>query len=239
MMNGTEITRERIQNHFAYAWWKYVVLVVAAVAGWNMIYTFSAYQAPPDKRLGVYFVTYPVASETLEWMEQEILQTFPALEDVNCVSVVYTEDDNYYGSIQLSTYIGAGEGDIYILTRERFSAYASGGAFVALDEAVESGALHADDMDVSAGYARDEDSGERMLYGIPADSLYGLMEYGVDNRGLMICVMAYSKNEQAAIACVNWLIETMRAPKPDWLLQAEAEQGITDQDDNGANIPSY
>jgi len=225
-MNDTKITKERIQNHFAYSWWKYVLLAVFAVFGWNMVYTMTKYQAPPDRRLGIYFVTHPIDSGMLDQIQNAVLEDFPGLEEVRCHSVVFSEEDDYYGSIQLSTYIGAGEGDVYIMSRRQFSRYAPGGAFLALDDAVKTVAIDAQGLNVESGYARNEDTGERELYAIPANALYGMLDYGIDNRDLMICVMRYSKNMDTAIQCANWFVQTMQAPKPEWLAEVEPEQNM-------------
>ena len=235
-MNDTKITKERVQHHFAYSWWKYVLLAVFAVFGWNMIYTMTKYQAPPDKRLGVYFVTHSIDSEALDHLRDQILSVLPELEDASCASIVLTEQEDYYATMQLSTYVGAGEGDIYIMGRKQFAQYASNGLFMALDDAVETGAIKTRDINTDSGYATVDDTGVRALCGIPAAELYGFFEYGIDNRDLLICVTGYSKNQSAAVQCVDWLVQSMKAPKPEWLEQAEAEQGVGEA---AESHPSY
>lgn len=234
-----KITKDRIRHHFAYSWWKYAALAIIAIFGWNLIYTATAYRAPKDKRLDVYFVSPAISTSAADALREQILAMFPEAEDANVVSVVYTEEDSYYGTMQLSTYVGAGEGDIYILPRERFEAFAGGGAFVPLDEAVDSSALRLRGIDAGRGVMADEETGETALYGIPAAELYGMMEkIGIDNRDLVICVMAYSQNKDRAIAFVDWFIEDMLAPKPDWLVEQE-KQFSESRDDVVSDIPSF
>lgn len=236
-MQETKITKDRIRNHFTYSWWMYVLLAVVAIVGWNLVYTSTAYRPPKEKRLDVFFVSYALPEEALTWMQEEILAMYPQVEDSNVSSIVYTKDDNYYGSIQLTTYLGAGEGDVIVLPRERFEAFASGDTFVPLDEAIADGRISIGDMDVSAGVMRTE-SGETGVYGIPATELYGMMEqFGIDNRDLMVCVLAYSHNIDTAIDWVNWFVQTMEAPKPDWLVEREAKEGTTGQE--VSEIPSF
>lgn len=236
---NAKITKDRVRHHFAYSWWKYAALVIAAVLGWNLIYTATAYRAPKDKRLDVYFVSSAIADTAADTLRAQILEMFPDVEDASVVSVVYTEEDSYYGTMQLSTYVGAGEGDIYILPRERFEAFAGGGAFVPLDEAADSGALRLQGIDAGGGVMADEETGETALYGIPAAELYGMMEkMGIDNRDLVICVMAYSQNKDRAVAFIDWLIEDMLAPKPDWLVEQEKQFGES-KDNVVSDIPSF
>lgn len=237
-MKDTKITKERIQNHMVYSWWKYVLLVIFAVVGWNLVYTMTKYQPPPDKRLSVYFVTYPISSESMELLQNSILQEIPELEEVNVISVVLTEEDDYYGSMQLSTYVGAGEGDIFIMSSSQFNRFAGSGAFFPLEEAIEADLIQAKNISTGKGLALNEDTGDYVLCGVPADTLYGLMEYDIDNRDLIISIMGYSKNVDKAIQCVNWFIETMTAPKPEWVAQIEAEQN-TAIDDKDVDYPSY
>lgn len=235
-MQDTKITREKIKNHFTYSWWKYLLLACVAIFGWNLIYTSTAYRAPADKRLDVYFVTYSVPEEALNYFKDEIIARYDDVEDASVLSVVYTAEDNYYGSIQLTTYIGAGEGDIFVMTRERFETLTSSGAFYPLDDAIASGALDLHGIDVTSTTRTTED-GERGVYGVPLESLYGLMDYSIDNRDLVACVMAYSQNVDRATDWIGWLIDTMQAPKPEWL--EEYEQNNQLEAVSTEEIPSY
>lgn len=236
-MPQTKITKARIRNHFTYSWWKYLLLVCVAVFGWNLIYTSTAYRAPRDKRLDVYFVTYAVPEETLAWFRLEILSLFPGdeIEDAEARSVAYTDESDYLGNMQLSTYIGAREGDIYLFHKDLFRSYAQQGAFASLDEYVASGALDVKDLDVSAGVAQD-DEGQEALYGIPAEALYGLLPYGIDNTDLVVTVMNYSSNVDKAVRWIDWLIDTMEAPMPEAVAAAREESGQAQEE---ADIPSY
>ena len=64
-MNMQKTLKERLKNHLQYAWWQYLALALAAGFGWSLIFTTTAYRAPAEKRLDVYFVTYSVPEETL------------------------------------------------------------------------------------------------------------------------------------------------------------------------------
>lgn len=237
-MQETKITKKRIQTHFTYSWWKYVLLAAVAIFGWNLIYTATAYRPPKDKRLDVTFATYMLPEETTSAVRDEILERYPSLEDSSVVSITYTTDDNYYGSMQLSTYMGAGEGDIYVLEKDRFIALAQSGAFLPLDDAIASGALDLKGIDVSAGVRMDE-NGVTAVYGIPAEALYGMIEgYGVLNTSLYYVVMAYTQNEEIAVDWIGWQIEKFLEPKPDWLQEYE-DKNSAEGTEAISNIPSY
>lgn len=236
-MQGMKITKGRIQNHFAYSWWKYVLLIVAAVVGWNLIFTTTAYRAPKDKRLDVTFVTYAVSDDLLQEMRADILKRYEGgVEDSSVLSIVYTDEDNYYGSMQLMTYISAGEGDIYLMTKERFNVFAEEGILVALDDAIASGALNLQGIDVSWAERTDVE-GRTGVVGVPADALYGFMDLGIDNRDLVLCVMNYSQNQDIAIDWISDMIDKTLAPKPEWLIEQEEKTGVSDQ--SISDIPSF
>ena len=50
----TPLTKERLKHHLAYNSWKYLLLVVLCVLGWNLIYTTTAYRPPVEKIVDVY-----------------------------------------------------------------------------------------------------------------------------------------------------------------------------------------
>lgn len=235
-MQQTKITRGRIAHHFAYSWWKYVAVAVVAFVGWNLLFTMTAYRPPRHKRFDAYLVAHAVGEETTNWLEAEIMQMFPSLEESRVTSIVYTNDDNYYGSIQLTTYLGAGEGDVIMLPRERFDAYARADMFLPLDDWIAKGDILVGDLDVSRAVHTTE-MGNTGTFGIPMDSFYGLMEYGIDNRGLVACVLSHTPNPEYGAQWMNWLIGAMRQDMPEWLIAAEEEANVTI--DEISEIPSY
>ena len=233
-MNMQKTLKERLKNHLQYAWWQYLALALAAGFGWSLIFTTTAYRAPAEKRLDVYFVTYSVPEETLEWFQEQILGMFDDVEDSDCLSIVYTDDDNYYGSMQMSTYMAAGQGDVYIMARERFETMKSSEGFLPLDEAIAQGKIDLHGIDVTPGMALDA-QGAPYVAGIPAASLNKLKELDIANDDLYICVMVNSANTERDCAFVDWLIDTMYQP-------AENAETETKSDKNGAKVsdmPSY
>lgn len=214
----TPLTSDRIKNHFAYGYWKYMILIAAAIFGWNLIYTTTEYRPPADKRIDFYVASNTADIDALEaWLEQIRLEVFPDLELMQAYTVM-TGSDDYYAQMQLSTYIMAGEGDVYLLDADRFESFAAQGAMVALEDYVAAGALHTEGLDLSGGYVTVTDTSERHLMGIPTDSLYGLINhFGIDCRGSVLCVMVRSGNEENAIKFVDYLLTNMQEPAPDWL----------------------
>jgi len=221
-MQETKITVQRIRHHFNYSWWKYALMACLVVFGWNLVYTSSAYRPPRDKRLDITFVSHPMPEDFTGWVKDETLARYPDIEDANITSIVLTPEDSYYGTMQMTTYIGAGEGDVYVLPKEQFDSLVQNMAFVPLNNAIADGTIALDGMDTASGIRTDEE-GQTAVFGIPLDSLYGFMEHGIDNRGLYAVVMSYSPNQERAADWIGWLAEAMRGPKPQWLVEQEAK----------------
>lgn len=214
----TPLTARALKNHFTYGSWKYLLLVVAAVFGWNLIYTTTQYRPPDDKKIDFYVASNSADSEALNaWLEAARLSDFPDMELIEPYVIMEGSED-YASQMQLSTYIMAGEGDVYLLEADRFKTYAAQGAMLPLDAYVADGTIDTQGLDLSAGYVTIEETGERVLAGIPADSLFGLInQFGVDCRGRVLSIMVRSGNESNAVKFVDYLLKHMQEPAPDWL----------------------
>ena len=64
-MPDTRITKERLKNHWMYSSWKYLLLLIICIAGWNLIYSITEYQPPREKRLEVYFLSTAYVEENI------------------------------------------------------------------------------------------------------------------------------------------------------------------------------
>ena len=131
----TPVTKERLRQHWNYSWWKYMLLVVLAVIGWNLIYTMTAYRPPAEKKVDFY-ISGTTGDQTLldEYLEN-IRQT--EMADMEQMTSVILVSDDYYGTMQLSTYMAAGEGDVYLLDATTFQQYAAAGGLLPLDGEAE------------------------------------------------------------------------------------------------------
>ena len=104
--------------------------------------------------------------------------------------------DSTYGPMQLSTYIAAGEGDLYLLPRDQFVSMASGGAWVALESMEEITSIFTSrDLSLQSGWRRQADSGESHLYGIPLSRLPGLSRYVAMENGFLSVLVSNGNNE--------------------------------------------
>lgn len=204
------ITRERIRNHFHYAWWQYVLLVCLAVFGWNLLYTTTRYRSPESLKVEWYcqgLVDTQAQEELDALMEQLRLELFPEMEEVTFTAVAY---DQTYGDMQLMVWVSAGQGDLYMLEREQFENLASAGAMAPLTPYIESGALQTGEIDLTAGYVTDPETGKKYLMGVPTDSLTGLQAYGIDPEGHVLSLLSNGGNLDNTVKLMQWLIDNMQ-----------------------------
>jgi hypothetical protein len=209
-----------------YSTWKYALMAACVIFGWSLIYTTTAYRSPQNKRVDVYIQSNTASSELIEaFLEPIWKETIPEMETVNGVSM--STIDDYTTSMQLMTYMAAGEGDIYFLTEQYFKSFAPNGSFLELDDLVANGVIQADGVELSKGYVAyveeydDNDrpvKTSRHLYGIPLDSFYGFMSgMQLDNRGLYAVISVNNQNDENVIPFFNALLQAGRGEKEDWI----------------------
>ena len=234
MQFKTPLTRKKLSDHLTYHGWKYIILVAGAILGWNLIYAQTAYRVPQEKRIDVYIkcatTSQAVADAFLEKVWKEIV---PEMELVSSTLMAATND--YSSEMQMSVWIAAGEGDIYILPSADFKSYASAGAFLNLQAFVDDGTLPVEGVDLSAGkvcMAVGSDAQgntvydeELQLFGIPLDSYYGYMEgMSLDNRGMVMCVLTANRNDANVLPFMGALLRAGEGEPPSWLLENGAGQ---------------
>ncbi len=233
MQFKTPLTRKKLSDHFTYHGWKYLLLVIGAILGWNLIYAQTAYRVPQEKRIDVYIKCATTSQEAADsFLEKVWKESVPEMELVSATLMATTND--YTSEMQMGVWIAAGEGDIYILPAADFKNYASAGAFVNLESFVEDGSLSVDGVDLSAGKvcasAGSDSEGntiyeeEPQLYGIPLDSHYGYMEgMSLDNRGMVMCVLMANQNDANVMPFLNALLQAGVGEAPSWLLENGGE----------------
>ena len=217
-MVDNKITKKRIHEHMAYSKWKYILLAIVCVVAWNLIYSMTEYRPPKEKRVHVYVLSAGADNAQLqEGLGQAVLDTLVDTEEVQFYSIGLTASGDYTTEMQFSTYLGAQEGDVFMCPTYKFYSLSRGedGLFVALDDYIDSGVINVDGIDLEAGRDIGPD-GEEHVFGIPMDSLYGLIDYNVDPAQLLLCIPVYSHNQDNAARAINTLIELLTAPKPDW-----------------------
>lgn len=206
----TPVTKDTLRNHFAYSWWKYAIVCVVAVIGWNLIFTMTAYRPPEEKKVDMIVAAMGDQVAFDAYLEDVRLTEMPDMEQMR--SIFLTMDDTY-GMMQLSTYIAAGEGDVYLMKKTEFQTYAREGAYVPLEDYPELVAqAEALGIDLSKAWRTVQDTGEKHLFGIPANSLPGLSAYMYLDGDCYLSVVANSGNNDNAVKFLSILLEDMSVP---------------------------
>lgn len=207
------ITKRRIQHHFHYAWWIYVLLAVVAILGWNLVHTVTRYQSPPHLKVEWFYGGYMTDNgEGIDALMQRAHEE--VLPDMEEVSNLYLVMDDAYGDMQLTTWSFAGEGDLYTLSKDKFAMMIGNGAMLNLKPYVDSGALNLDGIDLTGCYATEPDTGEEWLCGVPMSAMPGLAAYNLYGDDLYMSVLINGGNNDNTVKLLNWMLETFREEVP-------------------------
>lgn len=208
----TPVTSDRLKQHFAYNWWKYLLIAVIGFGLVDLIYTVTAYRPPRDKKIGFYVYGYTNDEELTAYLDHVRETEMSDMEEISSVQLI---NDESYGPMQLMTYFTTGEGDVYLLSRETFLNYAPDGAFVPLENDPDLMALlDSAGVSVQSGWRRNTETGETHLYGIPQSKLPALSRYAQAQDGFL-CQIVTGGNQENAAKFLRILCRDMIAEPPD------------------------
>lgn len=218
----TPVNGKTLREHWNYAWWKYALLVVLAVLGWNLIYTVTAYRPPEAKKVSIFSFVFGEQTAMEEYLSKVWPEELSDMEDVSCV---YTVADETYGPMQLTTYLAAGEGDIFLLSKEYFQNFGKQGGFLELDAQEEIFAqCEALGLTLSRGYLINSETREKHLYGIPCSELPGMARFVYDPSDCYLCVAVNNGNDENVLKMLGILIRDTVQPVEPTPAQEEATQ---------------
>lgn len=207
----TPVTWKAIRQHFTYSWWKYVLLACLAVFGWNLAYTMTEYQPPDDKKVDMYVFSYGENGLMDAYMEQ-IRTTY--MSDMEQMLSYYVGQDDTYTPMQLTTYVAAGEGHLYILPKSYFQSYAAQGAFLPLEDVPGlTDSLTQAGVSFDRGWRTVVDDGEKHLFGIPLADFPGLKAYIYDPSDLYISIIVTNGNDDNSCKFLQrFLLDMLEEP---------------------------
>lgn len=216
-MAGKWLSRKRIYDYLTYSWWKYLALVVVSVMGVDLLFTMTAYRVPENRKVEVYVLNGYVDAERLhKELWPALLESYPDQEEMIVQNINIASGD-MYAYMQFSTYVAAQQGDVCLMPASEVEKLASEGAeqaFLELTPFIESGVIDTGDIDLTDGRLRNSE-GVEGLYAIPADSLYGLYALSNNPEDAMLCILAFSGNDEPSAAVLNTMIERYRTEKPE------------------------
>jgi hypothetical protein len=222
-MLNLKVTRERLINHLHYGKWTYIAAAALAMVVWNFAFSATAPQTPAEYKLDIYILAQASNYET--W-EDEILAQMPEdQQEVNFYMFSMTDAGASAYDV-IGAWMTAGQGDIFIMSKEVYLNLASQGVFIPLDTPLAQGqnAL-LDSVPIPEGYdletlrveyeMYDKKTGESSqasaICGVPLDDVKGLLDLYVIPEGMVASVTVYSANQQNAVNALAWIINNKRA----------------------------
>lgn len=200
------ITKRRVKTHFTYSLWQYVLLIGLAFFFWDLLYTTTRYQPPEEKKVDFYYeggVSFDGENAIRGLLDECLEKLYPDMEESDFVTV---GTDETYGDMQLTVWISAAQGDLYLLSRSHFQQLAPSGTMLDLQPYIDSGELNVGDISLSRGYVTDDETGERVLRGIPGDALTGMKNYGIDSEERVYCILTRCGNDENVVKLLNEFI---------------------------------
>ena len=191
----TPINARTLRQHLTYNWWKYLLIIAVAFGLVDLLYTVTAYRSPRDKTVGFYVYGYMNETDLKPYLDNIRETEMSDMEEINAYALTM---DETYGPMQMVTYIAAGEGDIYLFSRDDFLNNALNGSLLPLENDKELMALFDDaGINLQSGWRRESETGETHLYGIPLDKLPGLSKYVYAQDGYLSVIVTSGNQENA------------------------------------------
>ncbi|MBQ4265156.1 MAG: hypothetical protein IJB85_06565 [Clostridia bacterium] len=226
-----ENRKKWLKNHWAYSWWKYMAMAIISVMGVNLLFTTTAYRAPEHKKIEVYVLNSYVDAAALDSDFRPLFfEAHPDQEELAIMNVNLSADDMYV-RMQYTTYVAAQQGDVMLLPKAEIEKLAESGAdnaFLELSPYIESGLINLSGIGGETLLLPDS-SGVQGVYGVAADSLFGLLDFGNDPADSYLCIMNYSGNEDTAASVLNMMLHRYHGEEPDWYearKQEMSNQGV-------------
>ena len=195
-MADLRMNRRKLRNHLHYSGWKYVLSAIATVFLISFLFDVTRYRPPREHTTSLYLTTsYAMADRLEEELRPLLLSRFPEQEELNVLNIDLSQDDTYR-RMQYTTYLGAGEGDVLLLSSEEYHHLVAdnsvGDILVELSIYAKEGLLWLPE-------------GEQ--YRVSADQLTGLSAYGCKISEAFLCVLQRSPNPRTAAGLIGILQE--------------------------------
>lgn len=205
----TPLSSARLQQHLHYSWWKYVLLAACTLFFWNIVFSVTAYRAPANLKVNLYAYCFGEQDPLDAYLDNIRLTEMSDMEEMRCV---FMSPDETYGPMQLMTYVAAAEGDLYVLDKDNYQSYASQGMFIPLEGIVEELGLTEQGTSLERSWRKDNETGERHLFGIPMNYLPGFSAFtGINLNNYYIGVATNSGNEENTVKLLKILYRDFSA----------------------------
>lgn len=209
----TPLSMTKIRNYVTYSWWKYALLLLLAIFGWNLVFTMTRYRPPEEKKVIINMYVDGSQEAMNAYMAGVNETLLPEMEEM---LAQYTIPDATYGDMVFSTHIAAGEGDIFLVSMDYFQRYASGGVFKVLEDDAELMAIVEESgIDMTKGWRTETETAQKHIYGIPASQLPGLKQYVLLPDDCMVTVAINNGNDENVMIFLRQFVKDMLQEPPE------------------------
>lgn len=208
------LNKSKLQNHFRYFIWIYVVVLVVSGTLFNMALTVINNQSPPEYKLYSYVCGDIIASSYFYVFMEEMEEAFPEMRVVSCENLAYNSSISMAATHKQKflSLISNGYGDVMILPYQEFADLAKYGNFMPLEDDF---AEYIDDVDpiiLKSVTMNLQDLGTH-VYGIPLSHLE-FFPYSYDTSDKVIVLTSFSQNKENAKRLMKWYLDYMI--ETDW-----------------------
>lgn len=210
------ITKKTLKDHFAYSWWQYFLALLVSIFFWNMYFIQTAYRPPEDKKIDVYIQSNTTNQDEIDVFLGKIWKSaVPEMESVKGILLPVLGENNYAATIQLTAYLLAGEGDIYLISSDDYKRMANQGAFLSLENIKDKlpPIFDSEHLSKAAIHYKEEDGtnvtiSEQKIFGIPCEKLKVLKErLNIEVENKFLCISVNNQNDENVIPFFVSLIE--------------------------------
>lgn len=217
-MPDTTLTLSNIKDHLRRYKVVYIVFIVLAVVGADLLWTTTTPQIPEEQRVLIYLADAYTDPAPLNAMADELLEKArafdPTLEQIRFESLMFTDPDtDYTGMMVLMARLAAGEGDLFFAGPDAMAALTQAGACLPLDDALSAGWMAGQGLEPHYGEIVDPDTGETttLLAGLKLDNLNALINMkAFKNEGGCLAVAANGTNMETSMKVAEMIVEALR-----------------------------
>lgn len=112
-------TKERIHNHLSYDWFKYIIVLLAAVAGWILLFALTAPGVPESEIINIYIFSPQASQEELDKLEDYLQyrydEEYGTEGRIQQVNVVWNSSSTVDSAQKMVNLLAGRNGDILIM----------------------------------------------------------------------------------------------------------------------------
>ena len=112
-------TKERINNHLSYDWYKYIIVILIAVVGWIILFALTTPGIPESEIINVYIFSPEASQEEIDklqdYLEYRFEQEYNSESRIKQLNVVWNSSSAVDSAQKMVNLLSGRNGDILIM----------------------------------------------------------------------------------------------------------------------------